>query len=102
MEDGKERDPNQSSCKMDGAERYGEEEGKEEGRRSIEVEVLRGMQEEGRSVRKESWIWVFERWWGLKWAEVRYALGLPSPPCLQRQRCSQGLALHSAPLWSAQ
>lgn len=80
MEDGKERDPNQSSCEMDGAERYGEEEGKEEGRHSIGVEVLRGMQEEGRSVRKERWIWVSERWWGLKWAEVRYALGLPSPP----------------------
>lgn len=47
MEDGKERDPNQSSCKMDGAERYGEEEGKEEGRCSIGVEVLRGMEEEG-------------------------------------------------------
>lgn len=46
MEDGKERDPNQSSCKMDGAERYGEE----EGRCSIGVEVLRGIEEEGRSI----------------------------------------------------
>lgn len=47
------RDPNQSSCKMDGAERYGEEEGKEEGRCSIGVEVLRGMEEEGESVRRK-------------------------------------------------
>lgn len=31
MEDGKERDLNQSSCKMDGAERYGEVEGKRRG-----------------------------------------------------------------------
>lgn len=49
MEGGKERDLNQSSCKMDGAERYGEVEGKEKGRCSI-GEVLRGMEEEGRSV----------------------------------------------------
>lgn len=38
---------------MDGAERYGEEEGKEEGRCSIGVEVLRGMEEEGESVRRK-------------------------------------------------
>lgn len=49
MEDGKERDPNQSSCKMDGGERYGKEEGKKEGRCSIGLEVLRGMEEQGRS-----------------------------------------------------
>lgn len=53
MEDGKERDLNQSSCKMDGAERYGEVEGKEKGRCSIGVEVLRGMEEDGRSVRSK-------------------------------------------------
>lgn len=53
MEDGKERDPNQSSCKMDGAERHGEEEGKEEGRCSIRVEVLRGMEEEGTCVQRK-------------------------------------------------
>lgn len=57
MEDGKERDPNQSSCKMDGAERYGEEKGKEEGRCSIWGEALRGTGEQGRSVRRKGGFW---------------------------------------------
>lgn len=61
MEDGKERDPNQSSCKMDGAERYGEEEGKggEVFNRGGSVERDGGR---GGECARERWIWIYERW----------------------------------------
>lgn len=79
MEDGKEKDPNQSSCKMDGAERYGEEEGKEEGRHSIGVEVLRGMQEEGRSVPKGKVDLGFGKVVGVKMGGGPVCFGAPLP-----------------------
>ena len=57
MEDGKERDLNQSSSKMDGVGR-----GREGGREgSIEVEAVRRVQEKGRSAgRKDGFSWSCE------------------------------------------
>lgn len=52
-EDGKERDPNQSSSKMDGARRGMEKRRRRRREGSIGVEVLRRMQEEGRSAWKK-------------------------------------------------
>lgn len=84
-EDGKERDPNQSSSKMDGARK-----GMEKRRRGRD-----GFNRDG-SVEKDAGRGaecVEERWFkqelgGQKWVEVQQAFGLPSPSCLQHQWCS--------------
>lgn len=97
-EDGKERDPNQSSSKMDGARRGIEKRRRREG--SIVVEGLRRMQGEGRSAwRKGGFNRSCEGKMDGGPASFRAPLPILPPASLVQ---SLGLALCDAPLWSAQ